>query len=195
MTSTALSLVTWLSCHPSALNRWVRSIEVQVQTTPEGALALLYRLTGDVTHLDIPAARPPMRTDGLWQHTCFEAFVRTGKDAAYHEFNFAPSGEWAAYRFDSYRNGTMLEEATDPCIVVRRDADRLELDARIAGESLPAGASLSLALCAVIEDREANVSHWALRHPPGKPDFHHPDGFALELDSPFAHKPVNVERQ
>jgi hypothetical protein len=26
------------------------------------------------------------------------------------------------------------------------------------------------------------LSYWALRHPPGKPDFHHPAGFALELD-------------
>ena len=25
------------------------------------------------------------------------------------------------------------------------------------------------------------ISYWALAHPPGKPDFHHADGFALEL--------------
>ena len=33
-----------------------------------------------------------------------------------------------------------------------------------------------------IEDEAGALSYWALRHPPGKPDFHHPAGFALELD-------------
>jgi hypothetical protein len=33
----------------------------------------------------------------------------------------------------------------------------------------------------VIEDQSGGVSYWALAHPPGKPDFHHADGFALEF--------------
>ena len=37
-------------------------------------------------------------------------------------------------------------------------------------------------LSAVIEDPNGVLSYWALRHPPGKPDFHHPDTFALEID-------------
>jgi hypothetical protein len=39
-----------------------------------------------------------------------------------------------------------------------------------------------LGLSAVIEDLDGVLSYWALRHPPGKPDFHHPDTFALEID-------------
>ena len=38
-----------------------------------------------------------------------------------------------------------------------------------------------IALAAVIEDENGGLSYWALRHPPGKPDFHHPNGFALEV--------------
>jgi hypothetical protein len=34
---------------------------------------------------------------------------------------------------------------------------------------------------AVLEERNSNTSYWALVHPPGAPDFHHADGFALEL--------------
>ena len=34
---------------------------------------------------------------------------------------------------------------------------------------------------AVIEERDGTMSYWALAHPPGKPDFHHRDCFALEL--------------
>ncbi len=44
-----------------------------------------------------------------------------------------------------------------------------------------ASASLELALSAVIEQRDGGLSYWALRHAPGQPDFHHPDGFALTL--------------
>jgi hypothetical protein len=48
----------------------------------------------------VPAAVAAARTDELWRHTCFEAFVRTSPAPAYYEFNFAPSTQWAAYRFD-----------------------------------------------------------------------------------------------
>src|ERR1019366_4823177 len=40
---------------------------------------------------------------------------------------------------------------------------------------------LRIALAAVIEDENGRLSYWGLRHPPGKPDFHHPNGFALEV--------------
>jgi hypothetical protein len=39
----------------------------------------------------------------------------------------------------------------------------------------------SLALSAVIETLDGAKSYWALAHPPGKPDFHHADCFAIEL--------------
>ncbi len=41
-----------------------------------------------------------------------------------------------------------------------------------------------LALSAVIEETDGTKSYWALRHPPGAPDFHHPDCFALTLEAP-----------
>jgi hypothetical protein len=40
---------------------------------------------------------------------------------------------------------------------------------------------LRIALAAVIEDNNGSLSYWGLRHAPGKPDFHHPYGFALEV--------------
>jgi hypothetical protein len=36
-------------------------------------------------------------------------------------------------------------------------------------------------LSALIEDQNGGKSYWALAHPPGKPDFHHADSFALEF--------------
>jgi hypothetical protein len=43
---------------------------------------------------------------------------------------------------------------------------------------------LRLGLSAVIEDIDGRLSYWALKHPPGKPDFHHPDSFALDVTLP-----------
>jgi hypothetical protein len=42
-------------------------------------------------------------------------------------------------------------------------------------------ARLRLGLTAVIEQANLAKSYWALAHPPGEPDFHHRDGFALTL--------------
>jgi hypothetical protein len=41
---------------------------------------------------------------------------------------------------------------------------------------------LRLGLAAVIEDKAQVLSYWALKHPAEKPDFHHADGFVIELD-------------
>ena len=103
----------------------------------------------------------------------------------YHEFNFAPSGEWAAYKLKKYREGdALVDEALNPRIAVRRTDEGLEFDAAIPLERLSAThphARLALALSAVIEDDEGALSYWALRHPAGKPDFHHRDAFVLTL--------------
>jgi len=174
-----------LQCHPAIPTQVVHGVAVQVGWGNGGALALTFALTGDLARLRIPAPQPPRRADSLWQHTCFEAFLRHKGEPAYCEFNFAPSGEWAAYAFRHYRDGVSLAQDLDPRITVRRTRDRLELDAIIRLECLPPALSrarVQLALSAVVEDEQGVLSYWALTHPPGRPDFHHPDAFALELE-------------
>ena len=39
------------------------------------------------------------------------------------------------------------------------------------------------ARAAVVEEADGRLSYWALRHPPGRPDLHHADAFALRLTS------------
>ena len=178
-----------LQCHPVTRAQSVRGIQVQVGWEQGGALALTFSLTGDVVRLRLPTPQPSRRADGLWQHTCFEVFIRHEGEPGYYEFNFAPSGAWAAYAFSRYRDGAPLAQAVDPRIAVRRTEQQLELDALIRLECLPLVplcARLQLALSAVIEDEQGGLSYWALTHPPGKPDFHHPDAFVLELERPEA---------
>ncbi len=66
-------------------------------------------------------------------------------------------------------------------------ADRIELAVTVELErpfGLVAGLAWQVGLAAVIEDRRGRLSYWALAHPPGEPDFHHRDCFALELPPP-----------
>jgi hypothetical protein len=162
--------------HPQAPGAAVRGVHAAAARAPGGRLALRYRIEADLERLRIPPPRAPAPGERLWQHLCCEAFVAPAAASAYREFNFSPSGEWAAYAFERYREGGPLA-APDPGIAVRTVPGALELAASIAVER----ALLRVALCAVIEERDGTLSYWALRHPAARPDFHHPDGFALEL--------------
>lgn len=184
----SVTRTTILTCHPETPADAVRGVEARVSWTEDGALALTYLLTGDLSRLRIPPFRRPRRADRLWEHTCFEAFLGVKGKAEYCEFNFAPSGEWAVYAFRSYRDGAPLKgKRLAPGITVRSSAESLALDLVIRANRLPVlepRAELRLALSAVVEDERGAPSYWALKHPPGKPDFHHADAFALELEPP-----------
>ena len=165
----------------------MRRIVACVRRSPAEMLALQFSLDGELGALRIPAPRPPRSVGGLWQHTCFEVFV-AGDGEGYHEYNFSPSSEWAAHAFRRYREGGLLsDEALAPSIVVRTEPGGLHLEATVPLDRLAPSyptAPLRLGLAAVIEDASGALSYWALRHPPGRPDFHHADGLALRLETP-----------
>lgn len=171
-----------LKLHPQSACAAVAGIEVEIARPSGGSLLLSYAVTGAIGDLLLPAAAAPARTDELWRHTCFEAFVTAGSGGGYYEFNLAPSTQWAAYQFDGYRSGMRpATEIEPPQIVVQAAPDRYTLRATL---SLPDGQgrrALRLGLAVVLEERNGNISFWALAHSPGRPDFHHPDSFALEI--------------
>jgi hypothetical protein len=177
-----------LTCHPETSSQWVHGIEARVVWTESGSLSLTYFLKGDITRVRIPPPRAPRIADRVWQHTCFEVFLAVNGQPTYYEFNFSPSGEWAAYAFKGYRDGAPIEDdGLHPEIVVSSAANSFELEALVRLDRLPlirAHKSLRLGLSAVVEETDGTLSHWALKHAPGKPDFHHPDSFALELALP-----------
>jgi hypothetical protein len=174
-----------LLCHPWTPTDVVDGIRVSVSRSEHDLLALTFRVNAEVTRLRVPPPRPPRIAHQLWEHTCFEAFVAVDGACAYHELNFAPSGEWAGYAFAAYREvASLADEALEPRIAVRPAVDWLELDAELRLDRLlpyQPRAPLRLGLSAVIEAADGTLSYWALRHPPGKPDFHHTDAFALRL--------------
>ena len=184
---------------------------------PARPLRLRFELTGDLAALRLPGALAqgaPRRVDGLWQHTCFEAFLAApavpsgrGSDSApYVEFNLAPSGAWAIYRFDGYhRTGMRPEPAgVEPRIVASHSREGLVLEAALAwpaplpranpqqtsanrpGTATPATGPWRgrLGLTAVVEAADGSLSYWALHHPGPRPDFHNDGGFALGIEVP-----------
>jgi len=168
-----------LACHPATPCLAVQRIEVQVRGTADARLAFRYLLDGDIERLLIPAPSAPRRADRLWQHTCFEAFLAGEAQDAYFEYNFAPSEQWALYRFSAYREDmTPVEPARSPRIRSKATPGRLRLDAEVEAPL----STRRIALSAVVEDADRRLSYWALAHPLGKPDFHHPDAFALRLE-------------
>lgn len=152
-----------------------------------GRLELLYQLGADLPKLQIPAPAAAQRTEELWRHTCFEAFLAPPSKSQYLEFNFSPSGAWAAYRFEGYREGMApLEWGAPPVVDCRISDHSLELRAVLDLGWLdlvwPEGlGALRLGLTAVIEDRSGGLSYWALAHVSEKPDFHRAESFVAAL--------------
>jgi hypothetical protein len=176
-----------LNLHPNSRSAAALMIDAEATWSRGGGLELAYVVSGALERVRWPAAASATRTDGLWRHTCFEAFVRPSAADAYCEFNFSPSGQWAAYRFNGYRSvQSEAPVAPVPLIRLETEPDRVLLRAMLESDvlsDLPRG-SWRLGLSAVIEEIDGRLSYWALTHPPGKPDFHHPDGFAATLPMP-----------
>jgi hypothetical protein len=150
------------------------AIEVFFDRWSDGQAELSFHLHADTGELVLPQL-PKGRADGLWRSTCFELFVQTAP--GYREYNFSPSGAWAAYEFTAYREGMRAAELDGLPEIDTDDAgDRFILDVVIdlAGEG-------RFGLSAVVEERSGTKSYWALAHAPGKPDFHAEACFAATL--------------
>jgi hypothetical protein len=174
-----------LACHPTTPLPAVRSLRVSPVLSADGVLRLDYHLAGDLPALRIPLAAAARAADGLWRHTCFEAFLLPQDGPGYVELNLSPSGEWAVYAFDAYRVRTDWQAEQGPAIEPSLAADALRLSARVRPDALPPSCRvprLRLAVAAVVEAASGALSYWALRHPGAAPDFHHPASFVLDLD-------------
>jgi hypothetical protein len=163
----------------------IRQIEVRVLRPAPARLLLEYELRGDLAGVRI-ATEDPGRAEGLWRHTCMEVFIAArpaGPDSGpYLEFNLAPGGQWAAYRFSGYRAGmSLLTGIRPPRIELRTQSQRLLLAAELEIPADLAATPLRLGLAVVVENTQRQLGYWALRHAGERPDFHLPDSFELEI--------------
>lgn len=146
----------------------IRAVTATVTATPQGCEAE-FRLDGHIPAIIVPPHAAPERMDDLWKTTCFEIFWQPLGAAAYREFNLSPSGRWAAYDFDSFRDGMRDAPVNAIAIACVHDDHGLVLKASIAAD-LPAPAQV--ALNAIVEHPGGALQFWALAFPPGKPEFH-----------------------
>lgn len=164
-----------LQPHPTTPCPFVTAVDVVAEVTTTG-LQCTYTANGAIDRLALPpTSAVPVRTEGLWQRTCFEAFIAPVGASGYREFNFSPSGDWAAYAFTGYREGMAdLDLDRPPRISREQSADRFRLHAFV---DLADTDAARLALSVVLLDLAGQRHYWALQHAPGKPDFHHASAF------------------
>lgn len=146
----------------------IRAVTASITATPSGCEAE-FRLDGQVSAIILPPHAAPERMDNLWQTTCFEIFWQPLGGTYYREFNLSPSGRWAAYDFDSFREAMRDAPVQAIAITCSHDEVGLVLKASIAAE-LPSPAQV--ALNAIVEHPDGGMQFWALAFPPGKPEFH-----------------------
>ena len=140
-------------------------------------IMLRYRIDG-AQGLVIPKPVQPERTDGLWHATCCELFLSLG-GGRYREFNFSPSGQWAAYEFAGYRTKAKdYDPHSPPKISVDIGTSVFTLTAFLSAAEF-AGASHAALSAVLAEPRR--LSYWALHHSGLKPDFHDPTCFVLPV--------------
>ena len=87
--------------HPAVPSPAGVAVTVALARSRSGDLHLSYRIQAPAGALRLPAACVPGPMDGLWQHSCCEAFVAADGEAGYTEFNFSPAGQWARYAFEN----------------------------------------------------------------------------------------------
>jgi hypothetical protein len=156
-------------------------VTASVELLSGSTVRFAYKLSGDLENVAVPPRAPAARADRLWEHTCFEAFVAE-RSGSYHELNFSPSTQWAAYSFAAYRSGMRALELAPPAIVVEHAGGELRVTASADLGALAAAPwPWRVGLAAVIEGRSGRRGYFALRHTRARPDFHDADCFIALL--------------
>lgn len=171
-----------LICHPDTPTRAVSAVRATVERESGNRLVVSWTLQGNRGVLLPRWSMTPERRDELWKDTCFELFARRGEGPAYLEFNVTTLRHWAAYAFDTYRDGMRDLHPARITFQPHNGTGDLAVLIDLTGVGELAGEGLlKLGISAVLKDERGKVSYWALAHPPGKPDFHHAACFAAVL--------------
>lgn len=172
---------------PFALTPSLERVQLACDMIWAGSLLeLRFHLAGDLTTIKglsshrEPSAAP---TEGLWEHTCFEAFFGPEGKSVYYEVNAAADGRWMVFRFESERAGRTVHAELAPNFFdsqLRQGRFEMTLRFDVSDVAELAGAVLIATPAAVLEEAAGAKSYWSLTHS-SKPDFHDPSHRLLRL--------------
>ena len=178
-------MIVNFALQPFPDNNKLPQIEINGRVSrKEDILSIEYQLFGDLNSISIaPAEKLPSRQFHLWEATCFEFFIGIPGDRNYWEFNLSPSGDWAVFALDDYRQGLRdeLAFASLPCKVDRYPnyiTLSLEFD---LSELILAEQDLEMSVTTVIKSSQDELSYWAISHSGKEADFHLRDSFSIEM--------------
>jgi len=164
-------------------------LQATARVTRTGScITVVYTLCGSINDISWPDSADQIFTDGLWQGTCFEAFVALPTESGYIEINATSSGAWAAYSFSDYR--VKVSNLTKTKVLLSRaECSAQEVMVRCIFDlsTLPNYAlatRLDFGITMVIKSLIGKCHYFALAHPGPMPDFHDRRGFMLSL--PFS---------
>ncbi|MFO0509478.1 MAG: DOMON-like domain-containing protein [Gammaproteobacteria bacterium] len=168
--------------------------EVNVATRwSAGALLVEYTLAVPAGRLMLPRrSAVPAARDFLWKRTCGELFVGVRGEPGYIEFNFSPSGDWASYAFDGYRENSRPRPWQGPTPEVRvmpgegvtRLVALVPQQAFLCQQRDGRMPRLEAAFTLVLEADRGDLSFWSLAHPRAQPEFHDRAGFVADFTVP-----------
>ena len=193
MSKSSSSGPTEFSLVPFADSNLSQNLAINGTLSRQGdTLSILYQLTGDLNKVVLPELNSnTSRGEKLWEQTCFELFLGAGleraKDLLYREFNFTPSGAWNVLTLQGYRYATKEEPSFESLPFTVEEVDNgLNLKADIDVSSLVEETQpirLGVSAVLIVQDEQGNPQEtfWAIKHPASKPDFHHPNSFALSM--------------
>lgn len=150
----------------------------------DSSLILEYALTDRAGIFALPATAAVWsgeqipRQDGLWNATCFEAFLQPAGIESYYEFNFSPQPAWQAYFFAGYR---VPQPPTPAMDIVIESLEWMPVQNRLIVRLENRGPyrKFQIGLTAILQEKNHNKHYCALAHKGTKPDFHLSESFTL----------------
>ncbi len=141
-----------------------------------------YSLSGELDQLETPKEHSNQRVIGLWEKTCFEAFILNKESNHYLEFNFSTNGDWNVFRFEKYR-GELKEEffVSSPAITFSNETLEVIFEKSALPDEFLIKDVCKLQLTAILKTKNNKKFHFAPAHPLDGPDFHQFLGFEFMI--------------
>ena len=168
-------------------------VQADLRLLSQDTFEVLFKWTDTSSDLIFGGESRGGRLMGLWQHTCFEAFIEpvdspafVSKDlegsVLYYELNLSTFKGWNLFGFNQPRlpqPPTELREAQ----LVSYDLQHGESGGVLKVVVQVAGAQwnkVKISLCSVLVSKSRGTSYWSFKHAGERPDFHRFDSFIIE---------------